>query len=52
MMPDLGRYTMTVLSAWGATLALLAVLVGVSLWQAARAKRALGAQEERMRKDG
>ena len=44
-MPDLGRYAFTVLTAYGVTLALLAALVGVSLWQARRAARALARQE-------
>lgn len=53
MMPDLGKYAVTVLGSYGATLTLLAALVGVSLWQGARVKRALQAQEERMgRRDG
>ena len=45
MIPDLGRYAATVLAAYGVTLALIAGLIGVSLWQARRAARALDRQE-------
>ena len=47
MIPDLGRYAATVLAAYGVTLALLAGLVGVSLWRAARVRRRLGILEAR-----
>ena len=46
MIPDLGKYTATVLSAYGATLVLLAVLVGIS-WVQARRSKALLAQVEK-----
>jgi heme exporter protein D len=49
MMPDLGRYSDTVLAAYGATLAMLALLVAVSWWQSARARRRLAQLEARMR---
>lgn len=49
MIPDLGRYAGTVLAAYGVTLALLAALVGLSLWRAARVARALAARERRGR---
>jgi len=45
MMPDLGRYAFAVLAAWGVTLALTGGLVALSLWQAARARRALAERE-------
>ncbi|AMY69542.1 heme exporter protein CcmD [Frigidibacter mobilis] len=48
MIPELGKYAGTVLSAYAVTLALLAALVAVSLWRGARVKRALEAQERRM----
>lgn len=52
-MPDLGPYAGTVLGAYAVTLALLAVLVGLSLWRAARVARALAAAEAaRRRGDG
>jgi len=52
MMPELGKYTVTILGAWGATLLLLAVLVAMTLIRGARVKRALRAQEERMKTNG
>lgn len=53
MMPDLGKYAVTVLGSYGATIVLLVALVVASLWKSARLKRALKAQEARMgRKDG
>ncbi|MBD3785796.1 MAG: heme exporter protein CcmD [Sphingomonadales bacterium] len=49
MMPDLGKYTVTVLGSYAATLVLLAALVALTLWRGARVKRALEAQEKRMK---
>ncbi|WP_111430352.1 heme exporter protein CcmD [Rhodobacteraceae bacterium DSL-40] len=49
MMPDLGRYAGTVLGAYGATIALLAALVAVSLWRSARVRRALERAEAEIR---
>ncbi|MGB3146796.1 MAG: heme exporter protein CcmD [Paracoccaceae bacterium] len=46
MMPDLGKYSGTVLSAYLVTIALIAGLVALSLWQSARVRRALAAQEQ------
>lgn len=50
-MPDLGKYAVTVLGAYGAALALLVALVVLTLWQGARMKRALDEVERRERKD-
>lgn len=47
MMPDLGKYAVAVLGAYGAALGLIAVLVGATLWQGARMKRALDEVERR-----
>ena len=47
MMPDLGKYAVPVLGSYGATLAILAVLIGVSVWRHARVKRALTDAEAR-----
>ena len=47
MMPDLGKYAGTVLGAYAASIALIVVLVGVTLWQGARVKRALNDVEAR-----
>ena len=52
MIPDLGKYTVTVLGSYGATIALLVGLVVVTLLRGRRVKRALDAQEERMKSHG
>ena len=52
MMPELGKYTVTVLGSYAATLVLLAALVALTLWRGARVKRALEAQEKRMKDNG
>jgi heme exporter protein D len=44
-MPDLDRYAATVLGAYAVTLALLALLVGLSVWRAVRVKRRLAEAE-------
>jgi heme exporter protein D len=49
MMPDLGKYAFAVLASYGATLVLLAGVVGLSLWQGRRIKRALAAVEARQK---
>ena len=41
MLPDLGKYAFSVLAAYGARLGLILGLIGLTLWQGARAKRAL-----------
>lgn len=52
MMPEMGKYAVTVLGAYGATLVLLIGLVVQTLLRGAKVKRALAAQEERMTKNG
>jgi heme exporter protein D len=52
MMPDLGKYAGAVLWSYLATIAVIAALVAVSLWQGARIKRALREVEERQGKNG
>lgn len=52
MTPELGKYALTVLGAYGAALVLLAGLVGQSLWRARRVRRALEEREERLRSHG
>jgi heme exporter protein D len=47
MIPDLGKYAGTVLSAYAVSLLLLAAIVGLSIWQARRVKRRLDAAEAR-----
>ena len=51
MMPDLGKYAETVLSAYGASIALLVVLVALSLWRAKRVKRQLEDIEKKVKRD-
>ena len=52
MMPDLGRYAGTVLGAYAATLAPLALLVVVSWRRSARMRRDLAEAEARARGRG
>jgi heme exporter protein D len=47
-MPDLDRYAGTVLGAYAVTLVLLGGLLLVSLWRAARVRRALAEVEAGM----
>lgn len=49
MTPDLGAYAAEVLSAYAVTAALLGGIVGLSLWQARRARARLEAMERRRR---
>ena len=51
-MAELGKYAVTVLSAYAATIALMAVLVALTLARGARVRRMLAAQEARMGEDG
>ncbi|WP_114284632.1 heme exporter protein CcmD [Candidatus Halocynthiibacter alkanivorans] len=46
-MPDLGKYSFEVLSAYGVTFVLLAALVLVSVWRARQMKTRLEAAEAR-----
>lgn len=48
MMPDLGKYAGTVLSAWAVSLALLALIVAFSLWRGRMVKRQLAEAESRL----
>ncbi|WP_099827634.1 heme exporter protein CcmD [Oceaniglobus indicus] len=45
MMPDLGKYAVSVLSAYGATFVLLACLVIWTIWRARRVARRLAEAE-------
>jgi heme exporter protein D len=51
-MPDLGKYALEVLSAYGVSLLLIAALVVLSLARAARVRRALDEAEARSRAHG
>ncbi|MEZ5685996.1 MAG: heme exporter protein CcmD [Paracoccaceae bacterium] len=52
MMPELGKYALTVVLSYIGTLGPLAVLTIWTLWRGAKVKAALAAQEERMKKNG
>lgn len=52
MMPDLGKYATEVLSAYGATLLLLAALVLLSLRRGRRARAALKQAEQETARHG
>ena len=52
MMPDLGKYADTVMSAYGASVILLLLLVGLSLWRGRRVRAEMQRVEQRMRGDG
>lgn len=47
MMPDLGKYAGAVLGSYAASIALIVILVGWSLWRGARVRRALAEVEAR-----
>ena len=49
-MPDLGKYAAAVLGSYAATAVLLAALVALTLWRAARVRRALAEVEARQGK--
>lgn len=51
MMPDLGKYAFEVLASYGASLLLLAGVVGVTLWRGARVKAQLREVEARQERD-
>ncbi|WP_138422919.1 heme exporter protein CcmD [Maritimibacter alexandrii] len=46
-MPDLGKYAGAILTSWGATILLVALVIAVSWWQSARVKKKLEAAEAR-----
>lgn len=52
MMPDLGKYAFAVLSSYAASLFLLAVIVGLTVWQGRRVKRRLAEIEARLETQG
>lgn len=52
MMPDLGKYSDTVLSAYGATIVLLVLLVVMSVWRGRRVRAEMERVENRMKKNG
>ncbi len=52
MMPDLGKYGDTVLSAYGASVMLLVVLVALSVWRGRKVRAEMAQIEERMKRNG
>ncbi|WP_162933087.1 heme exporter protein CcmD [Roseovarius sp. EL26] len=52
MIPELGKYTVTVLSAYGVSVALLLLLIAVSVWRAKQVRAQLNRVEERIKQDG
>ncbi len=52
MMPELGKYATAVLSSYGVSLLLLALLVGMTLHSGRKARRALEAVEREGEDDG
>ena len=52
MMPDLGKYADTVLSAYAVSIVLIVALVAVSLIRAGRVKRQLQDVEMKVKKNG
>lgn len=47
---DFGKYELTVLSAYGAALVLIALLVAVTIWRGARVRRQLDEVEARQQR--
>lgn len=52
MMPDLGKYADTVLSAYAASIVLLVLLVVFSLWRGRRVRAEMEQLEARTRRNG
>tara|TARA_R110002095_G_scaffold191712_1_gene169392 strand:+ start:1302 stop:1460 length:159 start_codon:yes stop_codon:yes gene_type:complete len=52
MMPDLGKYAVEVVSAYGVSLALLGALIGLSLWRGRAARATLDAAERESKRNG
>ena len=49
MIPDLGKYAATVLSSYGASLVLLALLVAVTLWRVRKVRADMAELENRLK---
>ena len=52
MMPDLGKYADAVLSAYAASIVLLAAIVVLTLWRGRRVRAEMAAMEQREARDG
>ena len=51
-MPDLGKYGDTVMSAYAASILLLLVLVGLSLWRGRKVRAEMDRIEARVKRNG
>lgn len=51
-MPDLGKYADTVMAAYGASIILLVVLVGLTLWRGRKVRAEMDRVEQRIARDG
>lgn len=51
-MPDLGKYADTVISAYIASILLLVLLVGISIWRGRRVRAEMAEIEGRMTRNG
>lgn len=52
MMPDLGKYAETVLSAYAVSILLLVLLVAVTLWRGRKVRAEMERMEQRVTKNG
>ena len=52
MMPDLGKYADTVLSAYAASIVLLVLLVALTLWRGRRVRHEMEKVEARRSRNG
>lgn len=52
MIPELGKYAGAVLSSYGLSIGLLAILVGLSVWRSRRVRAELEEVEMRRKSDG
>ncbi|MEX0367551.1 MAG: heme exporter protein CcmD [Ruegeria sp.] len=52
MMPDLGKYADTVLSAYAASLLLLVALVALSIWRGRKVRAEMEKVEQRVSRHG
>lgn len=52
MMPDLGKYADTVLSAYAATIVLLLALIVLTIWRGRRVRAEMEKIEERAKRNG
>ncbi len=52
MMPDLGKYAETVISAYVASLLLLVLLVLLSVWRGRKVRAEMAALEKRISRNG